>query len=38
MIAKLFKEYNRNKKRMIHIIFDDIIADMLSNKNLYNSN
>ena len=38
MITKLFKEYNRNKKRMIHIIFGDIIADMVSNKNLYNSN
>ena len=28
------KEYNPNKKRKILIVFDDMIADMASNKNL----
>ena len=28
------EEYNPNKKRKILIIYDDIIADMLNNKNL----
>ena len=27
-------EYNRNKKRKILIIFENVISDMLSNKNL----
>ena len=29
-----FEDYNQNKKRKILIVFDDIIADMLSNKKL----
>ena len=33
-IYKNIEEYNPNKKREILIIFDDIIADMLSNKKL----
>ena len=33
-IYKNIEEYNPNKKRKILIIFDDIIADMLSNKTL----
>ena len=33
-IYKTIAEYNPNKKRKILIIFDDIIADMLSNKKL----
>ena len=33
-IYKNIEEYNPNKKRKILIIFDDMIADMLSNKNL----
>ena len=33
-IYKNIKEYNPNKKQKILIVFDDIIADMLSNKNL----
>ena len=33
-IYKNIEEYNPNKKRKILIIFDDIIADMLSNKKL----
>ena len=28
-------KYNPNKKRKILIVFDDMIADMLSNKKLY---
>ena len=28
------EEYNPNKKRKILIVFDDMIADMVSNKNL----
>ena len=31
---KHFEEYNPNKKRKILIVFDDMIADMLSNKKL----
>ena len=31
---KHIEEYNPNKKRKILIIFDDLIADMLSNKRL----
>ena len=31
-IYKNIEEYNPNKKRKILIMFDDIIADMLSNK------
>ena len=33
-IYKNVEEYNPNKKRNIFIIFDDVIADMLSNKKL----
>ena len=33
-VYKNIKEYNLNKKRKILIVFDDIIADMLSNKKL----
>ena len=33
-IYKNIEEYNPNKKHEILIIFDDIIADMLSNKKL----
>ena len=31
-IYKNIEEYNPNKKRKIFIVFDDTIADMLSNK------
>ena len=31
-IYKNVEEYNPNKKRKISIVFDDMIADMLSNK------
>ena len=37
-IYKIIEEYNPNKKRKILIISDDMIADMLSIKNLSNSN
>ena len=33
-IYKNIEEYNPNKKRKILILFDDMIADMLSNKKL----
>ena len=33
-IYKNIEEYNPNKKCKILIVFDDIIADMVSNKNL----
>ena len=33
-VYKNSEEYNPNNKRKILIIFDDMIADMLSNKNL----
>ena len=33
-ISKNIEEYNPNKKRKILIVFDAMIADMLSNKNL----
>ena len=33
-IYKNIEEYNPNEKRKILIVFDDMIADMLSNKNL----
>ena len=33
-IYKNIQEYNPNKKRKILIVFDDMIADMLSNKKL----
>ena len=33
-IYKNIEEYNPNKKRQIFIVFDDMIVDMLSNKNL----
>ena len=33
-IYKNIEEYNPNKKHKILIVFDDMIADMLSNKKL----
>ena len=33
-IYKNIKKYNSNKKRKILILFDDMIADMLSKKKL----
>ena len=33
-ICKNIEDYNPNKKHKILLVFDDIIADMLSNKNL----
>ena len=33
-IYKIIEEYNPNKERKILIVFDDMVADMLSNKNL----
>ena len=33
-IYENFKKYNSNKKRKILIVFDGMIADMLSNKKL----
>ena len=33
-IYKNIEEYNPNKKRTISTVFDDMIADMLSNKKL----
>ena len=33
-IYKSIEEYNPNEKRKILILFEDIIADVLSNKNL----
>ena len=33
-IYKNIEEYNLNKKRKILIVFDDIVADLLSNKKL----
>ena len=33
-IYKNIEEYNPNKKRKILIVFDDIVADMLSNKKI----
>ena len=33
-IYKNIGEYNPNEKRKILIVFDDVIADMLSNKKL----
>ena len=33
-IYKNIEEYNSNKKRKILIVFDDMIADMLSNKKI----
>ena len=35
MNYKNIEECNPNKKRKILIVFDDIIADVLSNKNLF---
>ena len=32
-IYKNIEEYNPNKKRKISIVFDDMIADMLQEKN-----
>ena len=33
-IHKFFEEFNSNKKQEILITFDDMIGDMLNNKNL----
>ena len=33
-IKKKTEEYNQNKKRKIFTVFDDMVADMLSNKKL----
>ena len=33
-INKNIEEYNPNRKRRLLIVFDDMIADMLSNKKL----
>ena len=33
-IDDVLEEYNRTKKRRVLIVFDDMIADMKSNKNL----
>ena len=33
-IYKTIEEYNPNRKRKILVVFDDMIADMLSNKKL----
>ena len=33
-IYKNIEEYNPNKKRKILIVFDNMISDMLDNKNL----
>ena len=33
-IYEIIEEHNPNKRRKILIVFDDIIADMLSNKKL----
>ena len=33
-IYRNIEEYNPNKKQKILIVFDDMVADMLSNKNL----
>ena len=34
IFIKKLKEYNLNKRRKIFIAFDDMIADMLSNKKI----
>ena len=34
ILIKKIEEYNPNKKRKTLITFDDVIADMLSNKKL----
>ena len=34
IFIKKHEEYNTNKKRRILVVFDDMIADMLSNKKL----
>ena len=33
-VHKNIEKYNSNKKRKILIVFDDMVADMLSNKKL----
>ena len=33
-VCKNVEEYNINKKRQISIVFDEVIADMINNKNL----
>ena len=34
IFIKKLKDYNLNKRRKIFIVFDDMIADMLSNKKI----
>ena len=34
MLKKSIDEYNSDKERKILIVFDDMIADMINNKNL----
>ena len=34
-IYKNIEEYNLGKKRKVLIVFDDMIADMINNKNLH---
>ena len=34
MLKKSIDEYNSHKERKILIVFDDMIADMINNKNL----
>ena len=36
-IYKNIEEYNLNKKHKTLIVFDDMIADMLSNKHILNT-
>ena len=36
-ICKNLEEYNPNKKRKLLVIFDDMITNMLSNKNTESS-
>ena len=36
-IYKNIEEYNLNKKRKTLIVFDDMIADVLSNKHIFNT-
>ena len=33
-VYKNIEDYNPNKKRKVLIVFDDMIADMINNKNL----
>ena len=33
MSTKIIEDYNPNKKRKVLIVFDDMITDMINNKN-----